>query len=343
MDIILYQQRYRQQWDNFVLQSPHSTAYHQIAWKDVIEKSFRQRAYYLMCMNNNQISGVFPLVFMKSLLFGRFMVSLPFFNYGGLLCENADARQALMDKAVALSKQLNVRHIEIRERADNLFDLPKKTSKVSLYLSLPASSDELWKSFKSKLRSQIKRPIKEGMEVRVGGLEELDNFYEIFAINMRDLGTPVYTKRFFHVMLTAFPKKIAICSVYLNHKAVGGAFLVGFRDTLEVPWASTLRQYNALSPNMLLYWGVLKYACEMGYKRFDFGRSTPDSGTYHFKKQWGAQPAPLHWYYWLNKGQRMPELNPQNKKFNLLIKAWQKLPVEFANLIGPRIVRGLPS
>lgn len=342
MKVIKYCEEFREKWEDFVLDTPEAANYHQIGWKEVIEKSFGHKTYYLMCMENDIVIGIFPLVFLKSLFFGRFIVSLPFFNYGSVLCSNEKARKMLLDEAIRIAKSVKASHIENRDKKDKVFDLPVKTSKVTLLLPLTSSPDELWKSFKSKLRSQIKRPIKEGMDAHIGGLDELDNFYKVFSINMRDLGTPVYTKNLFKNILYTFPEKTAICTVYLKNNPVGSAFITGFKGTVEVPWASTIREYNYASPNMLLYWNVLKYSCEKGYKLFDFGRSTPDSGTYYFKKQWGAETVQLYWYYWLRQGGALPELNPQNKKFEFLIKIWQKLPVELTKIIGPHIVKGLP-
>jgi FemAB-related protein (PEP-CTERM system-associated) len=177
----------------------------------------------------------------------------------------------------------------------------------------------------------------------VGREEELDSFYSVFSRNMRDLGTPVYAKSFFRNILERFPETTHICTVYTqNGQAAASGFLVGFKGTLEIPWASSLRSYNQCSPNMLLYWSVLKHACEKGFKVFDFGRSTRDEGTYRFKEQWGARPVQLYWYYWMRNEGALPELNPRNPKYQLAIKVWKKLPIAVTKLIGPLIEKNLP-
>jgi len=219
---------------------------------------------------------------------------------------------------------------------------PVKTGKVSMVLDLPSSPKDLWEGFPSKLRSQIRRPEREGMEARIGREEELEGFYRVFSVNMRDLGTPVYPKRFFENVLRHFPDNSWICSVYRHREVAASGLLVGYRNRMEIPWASSLRSFNRFSPNMLLYWNSLKFACESGYDSFDFGRSTPGEGTYRFKKQWGAKPVQLYWHYWLRDEEQMPELNPRNPKFRFAISVWKRLPVPIANLIGPRIVKNLP-
>jgi FemAB-related protein (PEP-CTERM system-associated) len=270
------------------------------------------------------------------------MVSIPFFNYGSYCGETAEIENELLNAAIEIGKSEGVSHIEFRDIQYRENRLQCKKEKVSLILELPSTPDELWKSFDSKLRSQIKRPIKEGMTVETGGIEQLDNFYDVFSKNMRDLGTPVYGKYFFKNIFNAYHGHTNICTVKLNGIPVGSAFLIGFKETMEIPWASTIMEYNKLSPNMLLYWGVLRFAIEKGCKRFDFGRSSINSGTYKFKEQWGGRPIQLYWYYWLSKGEKLPELNPHNPKYKAAVNIWKRLPVSLTKIIGPRIVKNLP-
>jgi FemAB-related protein (PEP-CTERM system-associated) len=211
-----------------------------------------------------------------------------------------------------------------------------------MVLDLPATSEGLWKSFKSKLRSQIRRPEKEGFTVKIGQLDELESFYQVFAYKMRELGTPVYTKRLFENILTEFSETANICTVYTEDTPIASGFIVGFNGLLQIPWAASLRSYDRFSPNMMLYWNILKFACDQGYKQFDFGRSTPEKGTYRFKKQWGAQQVQCYWHYWLSTGGELPEINPNNPKYQLAINIWQKLPLGVTTFLGPKIVKFIP-
>jgi FemAB-related protein (PEP-CTERM system-associated) len=345
MSIIrLYREEDKEWWNKYVMETGTSTCYHLIGWKDVIERSFGHKTYYLLAEDRgNKIKGILPLVHLKSILFGSFMVSLPYFNYGGICADNDEISNQLLKEAIYIAERENVEHIELRHihHIDN--GLPVKTAKVSMKLELPESAEDLWDSFPSKLRSQIRRPTKEGMYSRLGKEDELHSFYTIFSINMRDLGTPVYSKEFFKNILEEFPETTWICTVYTKKgQPVASGFLVGFKERLEIPWASSIKSYNRYSPNMLLYWSSLKFACEKGYRIFDFGRSNPGEGTYKFKKQWGAKPVQLYWHYWLRNNGTLPELNPKNPKYQIAIKIWQKLPVGLTKLIGPMIVRNLP-
>ncbi len=193
------------------------------------------------------------------------------------------------------------------------------------------------KSFKSKLRSQIRKPINDGLYSKIGRLELLNDFYNIFSINMRDLGSPVHSKRLIHNVLEAFPDKARIIIIYNENIPLACSLVAGFNNILQNPWASALRKYSRLSPNMLLYWAMLEYACKNGYAYFDFGRSTPDEGTYKFKQQWGAEPRSLHWQYVSLNGHQFQDSELDKSKFNKAVACWQKLPVPVTTIFGPML------
>jgi serine/alanine adding enzyme len=344
MAIRLLRNEDRERWDKYVVGSRISNCYQLIGWKNVIERSFGHKSYYLLAEDReNKVRGILPLVQLKSALFGNFIISLPYFNYGGICADNEEISTLLLTEAAVIASEKNAEHIELRHTHLISNGLPVKTSKISMRLELPQKAEELFNSFSSKLRSQIKRPEKVGMYVKSGREEELESFYDVFSTNMRDLGTPVYSKEFFKNILEEFPDTTRINTVYAKRgDTVASGFLVGFKNILEIPWASSLRRYNQYSPNMLLYWSALTFACENGYKIFDFGRSTPGEGTYKFKEQWGAKAVQLYWHYWLRNGGPLPELNHKNPKYKLAIKIWKKLPVPITNIIGPKIVKYLP-
>lgn len=331
------------QWDEYVDQHPQGRIYQRTEWKEITEKAFGKKTLYRAVLEKGEIVGILPVVHFHTFLVGKQLISLPYVNYGGPLWSNEQARKLILKEIENLRKTTGSEALEIRYDRPDAFPLPVKTNKVTFLLDLPLSSDELFKSFKAKLRSQIRRPVKEGMYAKSGGLDLLDDFYYVFCRNMRHLGTPVYDKRIFKTTLERLPEHTFITAVYTkDHTPVAAAFLLGYKKTLEIPWASSLRQYNRFSPNMLLYWEVLKQAIEKGYTTFDFGRGTKEGGTYRFKKQWGGREVQLYWYYALAPGEALPEVNKENPKYALAIKVWQKLPLWFTNLMGPGLVKNLP-
>jgi FemAB-related protein (PEP-CTERM system-associated) len=330
-------------WDAFVDATPEATSYHLSAWKKVIEKSFGHRTHYLAALDGSgSVRGVLPLVHMKSALFGNFLVSVPFVNYGGLLCQTVHAQEALLQAAELLRRTLCADHVELRHLGLGIAGLPSREHKVTMVLPLAHDAQAQWAGFNPKLRNQVRKAEKNGLTCIIGRLELLDDFYSVFARNMRDLGTPVYGKELFRQVLAALPDSTRILAVKHEGKVIAAGILSWYRGNMEMPWASSISDYKALCPNNLLYWESIQFAIDQRCKGFDFGRSTPNEGTYNFKKQWGAEPVQLYWQYLLEEGKALPELNPKNPKFEAAIRLWKRLPVGLTRLVGPGIVRNIP-
>jgi len=332
-----------QQWDTYVSEHPNASLYHRYHWRAVITQSFGHQSHYFAALDEQQaIVGILPTTRLTSRLFGDFAISLPYFNYGGVLANNTSTAQGLIDFSAQYYQKLGVSHLEVRSTNAQLCSWPTTTDKVSMIRILPDSTEQLGREVGAKIRSQIKRAKREQPEVLTGGLDLLDQFYRVFSVNMRDLGTPVYSKSFFANILKQWPAAASIVVIRIKNRPVAAAMLLGEGEMLEIPWASTLKQVNPMSINMLLYWEVLSFAIERGFTFFDFGRSTKDANTYRFKKQWGAEPIQHHWYYWLNEGSQRPNLKPDNPKYSFAIKAWKLLPIRIANILGPLVVKNLP-
>lgn len=330
------------EWNGYVAGNPAASLYHRAEWQSLIKKTFGHEGFFFLARRpDGDIAGILPLVRLKSRLFGDFLVSMPYFNYGGAIADEDFIEDMLMQAANEHAATLGVSHIEYRDDIPRK-GLPVRANKVNMILPLPREEETLWTGFSSKLRSQIRRPQREALETLCGGEELLDDFYSVFSRNMRDLGTPVYAKAFFRNILQCFPRESRILVVRMKNRPVAAGFLVGYRDKLEIPWASSAREVNSLGVNMFFYWKVLQYAVDKHYRYFDFGRSSTGSGTYRFKEQWGAQPKQLYWHYHLNENRELPSINPDNSKYFLAINIWKRLPLILTNRLGPLIVRNLP-
>ncbi len=207
-----------------------------------------------------------------------------------------------------------------------------------MVLALAPTIDAQWKAFHAKLRNQIRKSELSGLSIRVGGETEVPAFYDVFARNMRDLGTPVYCRTWFMKLLEAFPDAWRVFTVRDQETVVAAAIAIAHRDTLEVPWAASRRDALSRCPNHRLYWELIQHAIKAGFTRFDFGRSTPGSGPYKFKEQWGAAEVPQFWEYWTATG-TLPDVTPQNPRYALAVRLWKQLPLSVANRLGPFIVR----
>jgi FemAB-related protein (PEP-CTERM system-associated) len=208
-------------------------------------------------------------------------------------------------------------------------------------LKLPRSEEQLWKGFDAKVRNQVRKGEKPGFTVTWGGGELLPAFYDVLSRNMRDLGSPFYGIELFRAILTTFPNDAEICVIHDKERPIASALLLHGWGVTEVPTASSLKEYNPMSVNMLMYWHLLKRSMERGQHIFDFGRSTTEGNTFKFKKQWGAEPHPAVWQYHVRRGE-VGEMRPDNPRYQHAIRLWQKLPVSVARFLGPMIVRGIP-
>jgi FemAB-related protein (PEP-CTERM system-associated) len=313
------------------------------AWLRVLARGLKHVPYCLEASCNGQTTGFLALAYVESLLFGRYLVSLPYLNYGGVESDDESVCRLLIDHALELADRLKVRRLELRH--EQAFPHPRlghtRTDKVQMRLDLPVSVEQLEKGLDGKVRNQVKKGRKSGLTVSWGGVERLSEFYSVFSENMRDLGTPVYSRQLFASALEQFPDRAELCVVHHGPKPVAAALLLHGWGVTEVPSASSLRAANPTCANMLMYFHLLARAIERGQDMFDFGRSSRESGTYRFKKQWGAQPFGAEWQSYLRVG-NAEETRADNPRYAWRIRLWQRLPLWLAGRLGPWVVRGIP-
>jgi FemAB-related protein (PEP-CTERM system-associated) len=326
-------------WESYVDSRGDSAGYHSWRWQRVFADAFGHEPVYLIAREGGVITGVLPMVQIKSLLFGRTLTSLPFLNYGGVMADAPEIGRALIDAAAAEARARKCGHVELRHVGAQFPDLPCKQHKVAMRLPV---GDGMFEKLDRKVRNQIRKAEKSGLTVERGGAALVDDFYAVFARNMRDLGTPVYSRRLFESVLAVFPDRAQIHLVRLNGLPIAGGLTYRTPQMVQLPWASSLRSYNTLCPNVLLYWDAIQFTNDTGAGVFDMGRSTPNEGTFKFKSQWGAQPVPLHWEYRLMSRGELPNVSPANPKYQFAIALWQKLPLSVTTAVGPMIVRAIP-
>ena len=328
--------------DAFTLRRPEGTISYLSAWSRAVVEAIGLKDFYLAAYQGGNVCGVLPLVHVKSRLFGNQLVSQAFCNYGGILAENSEASDALFNRAVELAVNLDCQFIEFRNINPLPYDLRSVTNKVCMHLRLTRDPEDLWKSFKPKVRNQVRKAEKSGLVVSAGRSELLDDFYRVYTIRMRQLGSPCFSCKLMRSILEAFPDRSRIFVVRLDKLIIGAGFVTCYNGFVEIPWAATLLQYNHLCPNNLLYWMIIKHYCLADAQWFDFGRCTLDSRAYRFKKQWGPKPINLHYQYWVNQGQKLSIPSFDDPKYKWKIEMWKKLPLWLTRFVGPYISRNLP-
>jgi FemAB-related protein (PEP-CTERM system-associated) len=329
-------------WDNYVLHSSEASHCHLSGWRRVIAGSYGHASCYLWAHAGGSVKGVLPLISMRSFVFRRALVSMPFLDDGGICADDEHVRAQLSEQALQIYQDQRADILDLRHRRKNKLDIPVNGSKIIMILKLLDNPDAMWKGFDAKLRNQIRKASKSGVTAAWSGKDGLADFYEVFAANMRDLGSPVHSRKFFEAILDEFRDSARIMLVRKGDRIIGGAVCLCFKDTMIVPWASALREYFSLCPNNLVYWEMIRWGCENGYQRFDFGRSSPDSGTYRFKKQWGTIEEPLQWQSVRRNNGHTAIPHADNNKYQWMVGTWKHLPLSFTKLVGP-MVRGQVS
>lgn len=350
-------------WDEYIALNKDGLAYLFFSWKQAVENAYGFDCPYFLAEQDGRILGVLPTVHIH-LPFGKGqLVSLPYCDAGGILADNPETAESLFNYACQYACGCNIPRIEIRYppplfEVENMGHLGDKknfhqysetdassSGKVRMLLELPVGSQALLASLKSKVRSQVKKPERDGLIFEIGGIELLEQFYAVFTENMRSLGSPVHSRKWISSILHYYDERAKCGIVFMPDGRTPAAVGIIFyhRNVVSIPWASSLQRFNRFNPNMLLYWSFLEFAADNGYRYFDFGRSTPGEGTYKFKAQWGAKPQPLHWERWEVKKNGVHALhlgmisNSNSHARAMAEKVIQKIPLPVATFIGSRI------
>jgi serine/alanine adding enzyme len=329
-------------WDAYVAANAHARNYHRWCWKDLIESTYGHSTFYLAAQEGERICAVLPLVGLKSWLWGRCLVSMPFFSYGGVLADTPEAGEQLMREAESLAHDWNADYIELRQGQSPGRGWQASMAKVSMSVPLLENSEKFFASLSSRLRNKIRSAQKQGLLARWGTEELVKDFYKVFSCNMRNLGTPVYPRAWFENFLRVARDTSKLLVLYDGQEPVAGTLITAYRDQAEMPWIASTPVARGKYSTVFLYWTALEWAAQSGFRRVDLGRCSPGSGTHRFKTQWNCQEIPLPWVYWVRNGGQLPQLRADNPRFRLAVGAWKRLPLVVANVLGPRIVRAIP-
>lgn len=319
-------------WDAYGQSHVQATAYHRFAWQQAVQEAYGHKIVGVIARSkiNHSVMGIFPAILIKTPFFGKQICALPYCDVGYCIADNqvivdAMSQFLVQEMATTGSKKLEIRQVE----HNSVSEASLTNKKVRMLLALPESSADLMASFKSKLRSQIRKAEKNGLTSTIGTNQDLiDHFYHVYAVNMRDLGSPVHAKVLFQNVVSTYKDNCIISVVYKDQTPVGAGLVLTNGDNASIPWASTLRDFNKLAPNMLLYWSLLAHCADNGIKQFDFGRSTYEEGTFKFKKQWGAKPQLLNWQIQGNNNNLEDEASPSTGNIRPFVeRIWRKLPL----------------
>ncbi|TXT32629.1 MAG: hypothetical protein FD131_202 [Rhodocyclaceae bacterium] len=327
-------------WDAFVLACPDATFFHRAAWQSILRNVFRHPTYFLYAEEDGKIEGVLPLAHIKSRLFGNSLIALPFAVYGGVAATTPEAATALEQEAQSLARKLDVDHLEFRNIQPRHADWPTQDLYVTFRKAILADVEANMQAIPRKQRAMVRKGINNGLVSTVD--RKSDRFFKLFADNVHRHGTPALPKRYFDTLLRVFGDDCEILTVTTpDGKPLSSVLSFYFRDEVLPYYAGDDETARNFAANDFKYWELMRRSCERGFKVFDYGRSKVGTGPYSFKKNWGFEPQALHYEYCLYKRDSIPQNNPNNAKYKLLIETWRRMPIGLANLIGPHIVRNL--
>ena len=328
-------------WDEYVARSPHATMFHQRAWMRALEKSFPYRSYSCVAKAGGQVRGVLPLYHVRLLPFGSSLVSLPWAVYGGACADTEAVRGALYSHAQSAAKNLRVRYMELRHQIA-YGDWPVKDLYVTFRKEIFADPEKNLAAIPRKQRRMAKQGDKHDLTMEVGGESLLKGFYAVYSHSVRNLGTPVFPFSWFANLLREFGDSCRILGVFKERSLVAAVMTFFFRDEIYPYYGGALRSAFQYAANDFMYWKLMCYGGELGYRVFDFGRSKQGTGAFDFKRHWGFEPTPLPYQYCLVEQRTIPDLSPKNPKLSLPIRIWKTLPLPVTQWLGPKVIQFFP-
>jgi FemAB-related protein (PEP-CTERM system-associated) len=328
-------------WDEYVARHAEATVFHRAGWKRVIESSTGHAGRYWMAWDGDRVAGIYPLFILSTRLFGTMGVSLPFVGYGGIVSDGPDAEQALTGEAETLARAAGCDSIELRQRYPLKGDWPTSDRKVVTVISTAGGAEQVFARLHPNVRNKIRKAEKNGVSVQQGA-ECLPEFYDIYSRNLRDLGTPVISRRFFEAALETLPDNLKVYRAVRQGKTIAAKIVAVDRRTCFFTWSASLREELGHAPVHAMNWRAIVDACEAGCAWVDLGRSTAGTSHQDFKKYWGGESWTLPWAYQLLGGAELPGLHKEDRRFSLAIALWKRMPLGLSRLLGPPIARGLP-
>jgi len=332
-------------WDRYVTAHPQATFFHQSAWRTVIAQAFNHTPHYLVAEQDGDITGVLPLAQVKTRLFGHTLISLSFCVYGGMLANDAETAAALAAEAAALGRKLGAAATEMRFLDEPLegFLGPNWQRRDALYVTfrraITGDDDANMKAIPRKQRAMVRKGIDRGLVATIS--RDTDGLHRIYAESVRNLGTPVFARRYFRLLAEIFGQAMDVVTIADAGAPVAAVMNFYWRDEVLPYYGGGTAAARGGYANDFMYWSTMRLAAARGARMFDFGRSKAGTGAFAFKKNWGFSPTPLPYFLNLTPGHKIPENNPLNPKYRLMIAAWQRLPLPVANVIGPYLVRGV--
>jgi FemAB-related protein (PEP-CTERM system-associated) len=324
--------------------------YHTNLWQQFISKSFsfnqKQQCFIIAKdQETNEIKTILPITKIKSKIFGNRILSTGFQEYGGVIGDQSYFPKML--KFLKNKYQKNFQFLEIKGSINQNNTPSEKIliKKVNYQRFILQLKDEktVWDNIQKSKRKAIKKSKKE-CTCRELTINDLNQFYNLYLQNMRSFGTPPYNKQYFYNFFKMIQSQGhgKIYGSFKDNKLISALLGFNYNNTVHITTAISNPKYKAFRPSDLMHWYFINWSIKNNYTSFDFGRVRTDSGQFEYKRKWGAQLSELPSFYFLLKDEQIPKLlDPSNKKYQLIIKIWQHLPLNVTKLVGMRLRKEL--
>jgi len=343
LKVLLYNEdEHFEQWNAYVKDHQDGELFHLGQWSGVIEKYYDAKNFSLIAINQNKVTGIFPLFLIDSIIYGKVLVTNPLAGYCGICADNLQIKEQIQDKAIQIAEDNKVHYLEFREY--KLLDhqsLSLNKEHCTLDISLEYSADDLFKTFSKEKRNRIRNALDKKLTVEFSN-NHVKEFYRIYSSNLKNIGGFAYSYTFFMDILEMFGDIAKVVAVKCDDKIIAGKIVFVYKSKLYNMWAGVSSKFRKFSPGNLLDWEIMKYCIQVGIKHFDFGRSQYGTGVFDYKKRWGANVKQLYYHYYLNKSKSYPSINNSKQKYKIPLAIWKELPLRMTNTLGPLIIKQIP-
>jgi FemAB-related protein (PEP-CTERM system-associated) len=327
---------------DYLSRQPETGPFQSTEWRQVVTRAYGHRTYDLIATRDGTLSGVLTLFLIRSPIFGRVLATAPYGSAGAVCADDRDTRMALVEKAMELSLDLDVAWMELKSTTPTGHEGLQSHSEFVDYRLPLAEPETIWeKRFRNRARNMYRRAAEHGLRLE-GGEHLFDTFYQIMAIGMRRLGTPVHSRKFYRSILDSFGAASDLVAVFWEDTPISVMISVRQADGYYALYAASLPQHWDKRPNNFMFWETMKRAWEQGASSFELGRSPKDSGGAKFKETWAAEARPLYYEYFLNKRRSLPRIHQDNPRYRRARSVWQRLPLAITTAIGPHLIKGVP-
>jgi serine/alanine adding enzyme len=352
LSVVVCSENRRADWDDVIAQSTDASSGHLWQWREVVGSAYGFDSFYLLAQDGrDRPVAAAPFVFVRSLLYGSELSSMPYLDYGGVChVDRLDsaardaARAELIAHARELAGKLRAKRLHIRSLQQMQPPFQVSTEKVAQHLPLASTVDEQLRRLPSERRNRLKRIEKLGLSVNVSGATDpaaLADFCAIYSENMRDLGSPTHGRRFFSQLVSGLRDRLSLIRVRSNGRVVAAGLAMNFRGSMTLPWTGATAESRPVYGTNALYWAGIRLGIETGCHTFDFGRSTFGSGIFEFKRQWGPTPVQPYWStLYLSPRAAAPR---QRKSLQTISRLWRYMPLGVARAVGPGLRRGISN